>query len=31
VKPISAATLFILADYYKKPINYFFEKWIIKN
>ena len=26
VKPISAAILFILADYYKKPINYFFEK-----
>ena len=26
VKNISAAKLFILAEYYKKPIEYFFEK-----
>lgn len=26
VKPISAATLYLLAEYYKKPISYFFEK-----
>lgn len=26
VKKISAAKLFVLADYYKKPIEYFFEK-----
>lgn len=26
VKKISAAKLFILAEYYKKPIEYFFEK-----
>lgn len=28
VKPISAAKLFILAEYYKKPIEYFFKKEI---
>ena len=26
VKKISAASLYILANYYKKPIDYFFEK-----
>lgn len=26
VKNISAAKLFILAEYYKKPVEYFFEK-----
>ena len=26
VKKISAAKLFVLADYYKKPIEYFFER-----
>lgn len=26
IKPISAAKLFILAEYYKKPIEYFFVK-----
>lgn len=26
VKNISAAKLFVLAEYYKKPIDYFFEK-----
>lgn len=26
VKNISAAKLFVLAEYYKKPIEYFFEK-----